>query len=490
MKNENSDQEIRVRIAPSPTGALHVGTAHTALFNYLFAKRYGGTFIVRIEDTDTARSTKEWEENILQGLQWLGIEWDEGPVLDGGEELGSFGPYRQSERTVIYKKYLEKLLEEGKAFYCWHSKEELEQEEKDVQSRNEAPKHICSFRDYKLQDINEEQKLQSIIRFKNTISHVGFHDLVQGEIDFDAVLLGDFSIARKLDSPLYNFAVVVDDYTTRISHVIRGADHISNTPRQILIQEALGFPRPLYAHLPLLLGKDRSKLSKRHAATSVSEYKDLGYLPEALFNFLALLGYAPEAGGEILTPQELTKEFSLERVQKSNAIFDTEKLDWINGMYIRKMSVEKLTQACLPFFAKENINADTLYIQKIVALEQDRMKRLTDIIQNTHFFFEEPRYEGGLLQWKQAPKDELQKNLDWVYNFIEGLSIEQFEDAKVLEEQLMRHLPAGDRGAILWPLRAALTGEKASPPPFEVMAILGKEKTLARLERAKELLAA
>ncbi|MEX0916758.1 MAG: glutamate--tRNA ligase, partial [Candidatus Spechtbacterales bacterium] len=254
-------KEIRVRMAPSPTGTLHVGTARTTLFNYLFARSQGGTFVMRIEDTDTERSRPEYEENILKGLSWLGMEWDEGPLPEGGER-GTYGPYRQSARGELYRAYLEKMLAAGTAFYCWHTTDELQAEQAEQTERKEAPRHNCSYRD--AQDEHASTNPNAIIRFKNDHSGaISFTDAIKGEISFSAAGLGDFSIAKSLDSALYNFAVVVDDFEMKISHVIRGEDHISNTPKQLLLQEALGFEHPEYAHLPLLLGSDRSKLSKR-----------------------------------------------------------------------------------------------------------------------------------------------------------------------------------------------------------------------------------
>ncbi|MEK9166291.1 MAG: glutamate--tRNA ligase, partial [Patescibacteria group bacterium] len=323
--------EVRTRIAPSPTGFLHIGTARAALFNYLAARRYDGVFLIRFEDTDPARSKKEFEKNILEGLLWLGMKPDEEPV-------------RQSERGVLYRKYLEKLLEEGKAFYCTHTKEYLETERKEQMARKEAPRHVCSNRD--------EKKDTGIIRLKNNErGAVIVPDIIRGDIPFEAENLGDFAIARSLDSALFHFAVVVDDFEMKITHVTRGEDHISNTPKHILIQQAIGAPLPVYAHLPLVLGSDRSKLSKRHGSTSIDEYRKQGYLPEAIVNFIALLGWHPPSkiidgkrvDQEIFTREELVKEFSWERIQKGGAIFDIEKLDWVNREHLKAKNPDELT---------------------------------------------------------------------------------------------------------------------------------------------------
>ncbi|MDZ4299429.1 MAG: glutamate--tRNA ligase, partial [Candidatus Sungbacteria bacterium] len=315
----------RVRIAPSPTGNLHIGTARTALFNYLFAKRYGGSFVLRIEDTDLLRSDRKYEADIFEGLRWLGILPDECP-----EQGGPFAPYRQTERMADYVIAIKKLLTEGTAFYCFHSEAELVAERQQLMGAKRPPIHMCEFRalDAREAEILTETKQDYIIRFKTPLGRkIVFHDLIRGELSFDSDLLGDFSIAKRIDVPLYNFAVVVDDYAMHITHVIRGEDHIPNTPKQLLLIEALSFVVPEYAHLPLILGPDRSKLSKRHGATSIIDYKNAGYLPETLVNFIALLGWSPGDDREIMSHRELIAAFSFEKIQKSGAIFDVKKLD-------------------------------------------------------------------------------------------------------------------------------------------------------------------
>ena len=326
-----SCQEIRVRIAPSPTGPLHLGTARTALFNYLFAKKNKGKFILRIEDTDIERSDEKYEKDIIENLKWLGLEWD--------EEI-----YRQSQRTAIYQKYIEKLLDSGQAFWCDHTKEELEKEKKEQMKKKEAPRHICN---------RKGKAKEGIIRFHCPDKKIVFNDLIRGKLEFDGGLLGDISIAKDKNIPLYNFAAAIDDVEMKISHVIRGEDHISNTPKQILIQEALGLTPPQFAHLPLILGQDKSKLSKRHGAVSIGWYKKEGYLPEAMINFMVLLGWNPGTEKEIFSLKKLIKEFSLERVQKGGAIFNLERLNWINGQYIRQMDLDKLTKKCLVYLPQK-----------------------------------------------------------------------------------------------------------------------------------------
>jgi len=338
--------EIRVRFAPSPTGFLHIGGARTAFFNYLFAKKNQGSFILRIEDTDIERSKPEYEKDIMESLKWLGIEWDEGPDIGG-----NYGPYRQSERREIYKKYLEKLLAEDKAYYCFCSEDELEAQRQYQLSIGEAPRYSgkCAGLSKEVVEKYLAEGKPSVIRFKVPAKKVGFEDLIRGKVEFDSTLLGDIVIAKDFSTPLYNFTCVIDDYEMRISQVIRGEDHLSNTPKQILIQEALGFPSPKYVHLPIILGPDRTKLSKRQGAVSVIQYRELGYLPEALINFIAFLGWNPGMEREIYSLPSLIKEFSLERIQKGGAIFNIKRLDFLNGFYIRGKSIERLTELCLPY---------------------------------------------------------------------------------------------------------------------------------------------
>src|SRR3989344_2801823 len=496
---------IRVRIAPSPTGQMHVGTARTALFNWLFARKNNGVFILRIEDTDKERSKKEYEASITNGLKWLGLDWDEGPVFarEQGERMqkggspeapagasgdyheykGEFGPYRQSERGDIYKKYIQKLLDSDSAFWCYHTKEELEAEKKNQNENNEAPRHIC--------DQKAEKSDRGVIRLKNSGGIVKFDDLIRGSIEFDVNLLGDFSVAKDENTALYNLAAAIDDYEMKISHVIRGEDHISNTPKQIMIYNALGLKPPRYAHLSMILGPDRSKLSKRHGATALFDYKDIGYLPEAMFNFLCLLGWSPKSDEEILSKEEITEQFSLEGVQKSGAIFNIEKLDWMNSMYIRNLGVEELSNLCVPYLfgiSKEDIDRERL--EKIVELEQPRIKKLSELWENIEFFFkDELDYDRDLLKWKSMKGGEIKESLTNLESLINEIPEENFSKSE-LEKMMMPKVEEWgtkgvkvDRGRTLWPLRAALRGRVASPGPFEIMEILGKEKTLVRIKK-------
>jgi len=471
--------EIRTRFAPAPTGSLHIGGTRTALFNYLFAKKHEGVFVLRIEDTDTERSKKDYEKDIIEGLKWLGIEWDEGPLptfltkdLKGqAEYIGDYGPYRQSQRLEIYDKYIKKLLAENKAYYCFCSEEELEEQRQYQLSRGEAPRYLGKCANLSEKEVQKliTAERPAIIRFKVPSKKIGFNDLIRGKVEFDTSLIGDIVIARPVSIinqatkntatiPLYNFACVVDDFEIKISHIIRGEEHISNTPKQILLQEALNFPLPQYAHLPIILAPDRTKLSKRHGATGILEYKKEGYLPEALVNFMSFLGWNPGGEREIYSMPSLVKEFSIEKVQKGGAIFNIKKLDFLNSFYIRQRSVEKLTELCLPYLIetglieelkpsikhsfiagknsqkkeKERKNGrtfseqpqesrlfqekeaefkiketgefiDSEQLKKIIFIYQERLKKLSEISEFTDFFFKgKLEYEKNLLIWPRS----------------------------------------------------------------------------------------
>ena len=470
---------VRTRFAPSPTGPLHMGNARTALFNYLFAKKEGGVFVLRIEDTDKERSEKKWEEDLLENLKWLDLEWNEG--LEKG---GPYEPYRQSERTKIYKQYLQQLLEQGKAYWCFCDPTELEAQRQDQLSRGVAPQYKATCRG--LSKEQQEQRLQTgkstIIRLLVPEKIVAFKDLIRGEIRFDMSLAGDMVLAKDMETPLYNFTVVVDDYLMKITHVIRGEDHISNTPKQMVLEEALGFPHTIqYAHLPLILGEDRTKLSKRHGDNSVTRFRKEGYLPEAVINFLALLGWNPGDEREIFSLENLVKEFSIEKVQKSGAVFNMQRLDWINGSYIRQKTAKNLAELLTPYLPGVSKDA----IEKVVVLYQGRLKRLSEIGELADFFFKEKlEYPKELLKWKQYSDKDTEKALQTVEQIL-SLIPEADWTKEILEEMLLKEAEKiGDRGYLLWPMRVALTGKQASPGPFEVAEVLGKEKTLARIKNA------
>ncbi len=482
-------KEIRVRIAPSPTGFFHFGTARTALFNYLFAKKNNGKFIVRIEDTDKERSKPEYEKDILDGLRWLGLNSDEDPV-NGGK----FGPYRQSERTDIYAKYLEKLLKENKAYYCFCRAEDLEEERKAMMESGIAPKYSgkCRNISHKESEDKVKQGAPSVIRFKMPEEKIHFNDLIKGKIEMDLSLFGDQVIAKNIREPLYNFAVVVDDHEMKISHVIRGEDHLSNTPKQIPLQKALGFEHVIYAHLPLILNPDRSKMSKRFLDVSIKDYKDKGYLPSAMVNFMALIGWHPEAKSgtsekEIFNIKELISEFNLERVQKGGGIFSEEKLDWINSQFIKSMEDSHLLEELKlrGEISAENKFLDKDSILKIIKISKERMKKLSDFKDLAQFFFMLPSYDKNLLIWKKSNLAGAVVSLNKCLEVMESIKIDNFKK-EIIEKELNVFADKMGKGDIYWPLRVALSGKEFSPPPQEIMDIIGKEESIKRVKFAIE----
>ncbi|MCD6412455.1 glutamate--tRNA ligase [bacterium] len=488
-------KEVRTRIAPSPTGYFHLGIARTALFNFLFAKKNKGKFILRIDDTDKERSKKEYEIDILKSLLWLGIFWDEGPVLKSTnaqvydqkylnfekDYLGDYGPYRESERTEIYKKYLKELLDKDLAYLCFCKKEDLEAQKQAMIAAGQVPKYPGICRNLsKKEALKRAKKEPFVIRLKVPSKKISFLDLLRGKIEFDLNLIGDFVISKGFEEPLYNFTTVIDDYEMKISHIIRGEDHISNTPKQIILQEVLEFPKPKYLHLPLILGEDKTKLSKRHGAISIKELKELGYLPEAIVNYLALLGWWPKDDIEIFSLKELIELFEINQLQKHPAIFSFKKLDWINKVYIRKLPLEKLTELCQNYFEKE---IDFDYLKRVVALFQERLSKISEIKELANYFFEPPQYPKELLLWKGQNFSEVKKVLKEIKEVLSKKEIYEFSKEKILENLKPLAEKYGN-GPVFWPLRVALSGKNASPPPQEIAEILGKEETIKRIEEA------
>ncbi len=480
--DSSSPNLVRVRMAPSPTGMLHVGTARAGLFNWLFARHHKGTFILRIEDTDKERSLPEHELTIIEGLKWLGLEWDEGPDIGPDGTLitkGDYGPYRQSESFGLYREYLEKLVAEQKAYHCYCTKEELEAEQKALETAKLPPKYSGKCR-----DLTEPPagRTSSVIRLKIPEIKVAFDDLIRGHVEFDAALLGDIIIARSLDSALYHFAVVIDDYHMKISHVIRGDDHIANTPKHILIQQALGFPQPIYAHVPLILNADRSKMSKRKNKVSLLQYREEGYLPAAMVNFLSLLGWHPEGDEELMSMDRIVELFDIDRVQKAGAIFNVEKLDWMNAQYIKQLSVDELFEYIEPILDAHGITASKELIMKVISVERDRLKKLSDVIEFDAFFFTLPDYEASLLNWKTTDASTTKQVLGEIKAVLEAYSGDySHEDLmKVLDPLIAIY----SRGGVLWPFRAALSGQKTSPDPLVITGVLGKDEVIRRLDTA------
>lgn len=485
---EKSLSKVKLRFPPSPTGHWHLGGARSALFNWLFAKKHGGEIVLRSEDTDKSRSDKKYEIEIVETMRWLGLDWSEGIdwEKDGDSwkalDRGPHAPYRQSERTEIYEKYLSKLLEDKKAYYCYCSKEDLEAEKEFLTASGLPPKYSGKCRNLKEAP---EGKIPQSIRFRTPDKKISFEDLVRGNVSFDTSLFGDMIIAKDTKNPLYNFAVVVDDYEMEVTHVIRGEEHLANTPRQMLIQEALGFNTPTYGHLPLILAADRSKLSKRYAETAMLQYKEDGYLPEALINFLVLLGWHPSGNDEIFSLEELIKEFDVKRVQKAGAVFDPQKLDWLNGYYIRKMSPENLAERLKDFTNTETLKDDRTL--KIISAVRDRMTTLKDFGTLSSFFHQLPAYEADLLVWKKSDKDKTKEVLEGLLNVLGDLP-ESGLNKEILDAKLETLIQKFDKGTVLWPMRVALSGQSASPDPFTIAEILGREEVLKRISLAHQKL--
>lgn len=421
---------VKTRIAPSPTGNLHVGTARTALFSWLYAKQNDGEFVLRLEDTDKKRSTAAFEKDILDGLDWLGLAGDAAPI-------------RQSERGEVYKKYIYKLREKDAVY--------------------EEPAH-------------EGEGVALVL--KKQKGAVTFTDMIRGEVTFPEEEIQDLVIQKPDGTPTYNFAVAVDDHEMGITHVIRGEDHIPNTPKQIMVYNALGLDVPQFAHLPLLLGKDRSKLSKRHGAKAVTGYRNEGYLPEAMINFLALLGWHPKDEKEIFTPEELIKVFKLGDVQKGGAVFDEEKLDWISMQHIQRMGDDEFREKLKRFLDDELPVSDAL-----VAITKPRIARLAQARDEAQWL-QEPHYDAEMLQWKETPQEKIVSNLKGLRERVKTASDNDFTAPKDVENILMPYAEEQGRGEVLWPMRVALSGEKQSPSPFELAALVGKGETIKRLDSA------
>ncbi len=442
--NTNSDKKIIARFPPSPTGWFHIGNARTALFNYFFVKKNGGELLFRLEDTDRARSTDEYAEDIIEGIKWLGIDID----LDH--------PYKQSEHGSTYKKYLEQLIKEDKAYI---SKEE----------------------------VKEEGQRAEVIRLRNPGKVVVFADMIRGDVSVDTTELGDFVIAKSVEEPIYHFAVVVDDFEMGVNHVIRGEDGIYNTPRQILIQEALGAPRPVYAHMPFMLNTDRSKLSKRQQGEMVAlkYYREQGYLPEAVVNYLAFCGWNPGGTEEIFSMKELIEKFDIMKVQKAGAIFNTEKLLWYNKEYIKKLPREKIIEEIKNRFPANC--QDKKIIEKITDTVTERINIFSDINKmvadgDIEYYFTDPKVDNEMIIWKKGgTQDEAKTNLALVLDILNDLSDKDFS-IEILKEKLMPLAEEKGKGNVLWPLRVALSGREKSPDPFTLLSILGKEVSIRRIK--------
>jgi len=480
-------EAVRVRLAPSPTGQFHIGTARTALFNYLFAKKHGGEFILRIEDTDKERSDDVFTKDILEGLLWLGLGWDEGPEVGG-----SYGPYFQQERLESYRRFAQELLEQGKAYRCYCSAEELERDRQNQLDHAQAPKYSGRCRHLSLEEKDEFERSgrESVIRFAVENQVVSFNDLIRGQVEFDAGGFGDFVIMRSDDTPLFAFSGIIDDALMKITHVLRGEEHLANTAKQILLAEALQVLPPQYGHLPLILNPDKSKMSKRSGPVSITDdFRHRGYLPQALVNFMVLLGWASGTDREIYSLEELVEEFTLERVGKSPSVFDQEKLDWMNGYYIRNLPLGDVASYAQDFIKNKQLAKavlkDQAYYLKVIACVRERLKRLDEIEENINFFYFEPSYKPSLLIAKKSTPARTKKALKLALASLKKLSQFSLDETETVLRQAARESDLKD-GELLWAVRASISGQQASPGAFELLEVLGKTKSLARLEKAIE----
>jgi glutamyl-tRNA synthetase len=484
-------EDIRVRFAPSPTGYLHIGGARTALFNYYFAKRYNGKFILRIEDTDIERLKADSVSQILSSMKWLGMDWDEGPEKDG-----EYGPYYQSERMALYRKEVDRLVEEGKAYYCFCTEEDIEKE------REEQKKLKLSFRySGRCLELSKEEIEKNLHEGKPYVVRIKIpregttevEDLIRGKVSFDNSQLDDYIILKSNKIPTYNFACAVDDHAMKISHVIRAEEHLSNTPKQVLIYKALGYEIPKFAHLSMILAPDRSKLSKRHGATSVEEFRERGYLKETLVNYLTLLGWSSADEKEIFDMTETIKEFSLKKVSKTAAIYDIDKLTWMNGVYLRNLDLDYVTREAIPFLIdkglvdKEESEENYEYIKRVVDAVREKVKLLPEIADASSYFFKEiEEYDpkGIDKRFKKEGVVELLEKGKEVLTKVSAFDVETVEKAyRDLIDEL--GIKGGD---IIHPTRLSISGRTVGPGLFDIISILGKDACIERINRAIEFI--
>ena len=469
-------QTVRVRFAPSPTGYPHVGNMRSALFAWLLARHSGGSFIVRIEDTDVARKVEGAVEAILDSLRWLGLDWDE-------------GPYFQSQRLELYREAARRLVAQGDAYHCYCSPQRLAEMRAEQVRRKQPPGYDrrCRYLTQEERDKKEAEGITPVVRFKTPLEgQTRFGDLIWGEVVFENSTIDDFVLLKSDGYPTYHLANVVDDHQMEITHVLRAEEWLSSTPRHMLLYQALGLEPPQFAHLPMLLGADRAKLSKRHGAVSVAEYREQGYLPEAMVNFLALLGWSLDDKTEILSRQELIDNFSLERVSRTPAIFNRDKLNWMNGVYIRSLTADEFYEAVEPYLmmdkaAGEAVISDEKYVRNILPLIQERAKTLVEVAELTQFFFvSELAYDADLLISKDMSRESATEALKTAQQRLEQLKMFDAESLEALLRPLAVDLGL-KTGQLFGTLRVAVTGRTAAPPLFQTMAVLGKEQCLKRI---------
>lgn len=483
---------IKVRFAPSPTGPLHIGGARSALFNYLLARKEKGVFIVRSEDTDLERSSRESEHNILEALRWLNIEWDEG-IEVGGEN----GPYRQTERLELYQEYTDKLLASGKAYHCYCSEEELEQERQELIAQGETPRYLGKCRNLTPEERqqHEAKGRKPVVRFRVPEGEqIVIHDRVRDEVIFESDGIGDFVIVKSDGIPTYNFAVVIDDTTMKVTHVIRGEEHLSNTPRQLLIYQALGLSTPEFAHISLILNTEGRKMSKRDGDTAVIDYQKKGYLPEAVVNFIALMGWSPVGEEEFFTLEEMTQAFSLDRVSKSPAVFDVNKLNYMNAQYIKKASPERLTDMALPYLQEVGVmpqgeisEQERAWVTHFVQAVINHLSYMAEVKDYVRYFYgsEAPAPVGEALEILK--EEQVPGVLDLLASKLIALEQITVENTKTLLKQITKELKLGGK-QVYMPIRIALTGQMHGPELYEIIPLLGLQNLKSRLENTKNLL--
>lgn len=480
---------VRVRFAPSPTGYLHVGGARTALFNWLYARHHGGAFILRIEDTDAERSTEESTRAIFDGMRWLGLNWDEGP--DRG---GPHAPYVQTERRAIYHEVAEELLRKGEAYPCFCTPDELKERREAAMKEGRTPGYDGRCRLLTADEIAARKSagLPMALRIHTPPGESSWVDAIKGEIRFEHRNLEDFVILKSDGNPTYNFAATIDDIRMEITHVLRGDDHVSNTPRQIILYRALGAPLPVFGHLPMILGGDGSRLSKRHGATAVDAYADMGFLPDAMINYLALLGWSLDGEHEIFGRQELIEAFSLERCGSTPSIFDIQKLEWLNGLYLRNLPVADRTRLVTTYLGERGLwpraGRDEAWLNRVVDAVGDRLKRINSIIDYAGFLLVDEVEFDPIAYDDMAKRKRVAEILPAVRDML--AAVEPFDEAST-EAGLRKAaealgLKAGD---LIHPTRVALTGKKVGPGIFETIVLTGREEATKRLDRAARLLA-
>lgn len=482
---------VRTRIAPSPTGYVHIGTLRTALFNYFLTKQNGGDFLIRVEDTDRERFVEGAIENLLEVMERMGIEHNEGPMLQDGEivQVGDCGPYIQSQRLELYRKYVDQLIEQRDAYHCFCSRERLDAMRKAQQKIKQTPKYDRTCLNLAKDEVDEKLKAgeSHVVRLKIPEGETIVEDVIRGIVKFQNKEIDDQVIFKSDGFPTYHLAVVVDDSLMNITHVLRGEEWLSSTPKHIILYEKLGLKPPIYAHVPLLLNPDKSKLSKRQGDVAVEDYLTRGYLPAALINFVGTLGFNPKSDQEIYSIEELISNFDLTKVNKSGAVLNMEKLDWMNGQYIRELSEKELAKVARGF-VQANVGDDL--VRRALLVERDRVQRLDQLQEKIDPYLVDPSYDASVLVWKKSDKEDARAQLKSIKEFLSSLDDSDFENMEKVEEKVRGYIQKNEfsNGNVLWPLRAALSGMEKSASPFDFLWVLKKEESIKRLDHAIKIL--